>query len=188
MQDYLLETRKQLNLNKIKIRKADILDMDLILAIIDACRDELNHSGIAQWTEEYPDTELIISDILSNEAYVLEFYSTVVAYMVLNDKQDEEYKLINWKINSDNVLVVHRLAVNPKFQGRGFGKYLMNYAEGLSLEKSKDSIRLDVYSANKYTISFYEKRDYKFCGEVFFKYRNEAFLCYEKIFKSKYAT
>lgn len=81
------------------------------------------------------------------------------------------------------VLIIHRLAVHPLFQNQGFAKRLMDFAEDYAINENFSSIRLDAYSANEKVLRFYEAREYKKRGEVYFPDRKLPFYCYEKLFK-----
>ena len=101
--------------------------------------------------------------------------------MVLNEKQDQEYKEIGWSTaDEDKNIVVHRLAVHPLEQGKGIGRMLADFAEQWAKENHYDAIRLDTYSQNPRNQKFYMKRGYKDLGSVFLQYKKEhPYYCYE---------
>lgn len=76
-------------------------------------------------------------------------------------------------INKDNRLVgsiigaydgrtlsVHRLAVHPRIQRKGYGKKLLNALEDLAKKHKIRKISLQVHFANKQVIEFYKKQGY----------------------------
>lgn len=70
--------------------------------------------------------------------------------------------------------------VDPKYQGKGYARKLMDFADKFANENNYSSIRLDVYSQNKRVIKFYEKRKYFIRGNVNFPEREHPFYCMEK--------
>jgi ribosomal protein S18 acetylase RimI-like enzyme len=78
-------------------------------------------------------------------------------------------------------LVIHRLAINPVQQGKGFAKRLISFAEGEILRMDFKSIRLDAFSGNLKALMLYEGMGYQKRGEVNFPGRNLPFICFEKI-------
>lgn len=76
--------------------------------------------------------------------------------------------------------MIHRLVVDPKYQGKGYARRLMDFAEKFAKENNYSSIRLDAYSQNKRVIDFYEKRQYFIRGNVNFPEREYPFHCMEK--------
>ena len=96
--------------------------------------------------------------------------------------KDEVYNSTNWLTEDHKNLYIHRLAVHPKFQKKGIGNKLMDYAESTAKKLNFISIRLDTFSQNKSNNKFYESRGYKKLGDVFFRKQSEfPFHCYEKI-------
>src|SRR5690606_34145984 len=167
-------------LNKM-IRLANRKDIETIVKIYDSCRAELINRKIFQWTNEYPNITNVVSDIEKLELYVIDSTETIQGVVCLNDFQDKEYETVNWGLKSTKVLVVHRLAVSPNFQGKGCAGKLMDFAENFALENGFEVIRLDSYIPNKAVTRFYLNRGYKICGAVFFPGRTEPFNCYEKV-------
>lgn len=108
-----------------------------------------------------------------------------VGVIAINEIQDEEYKSIHWQNNDGKILVIHRLAIHPRSQKRGLAKQLMDFAEDYAVTNNYSSVRLDAYSGNQRVLRFYENRDYKKQGEVFFPKRILPFYCYEKQIKQK---
>ena len=79
-------------------------------------------------------------------------------------------------------IYVHRLAVDPKYQGKGYGIKLMDFIEENALKKGYKSIRLDTFSKNKRNINFYKKRGYLKIEDIYFPNQSiYPFYCLEKI-------
>ncbi|WP_250433505.1 GNAT family N-acetyltransferase [Hanstruepera flava] len=164
------------------IRKATNLDIDTILDITNACALFMIKNGIYQWNASYPNRKVFEKDVSRGELYVLENHDDIVGCIVISTYMDEEYHAVKWLTESNNSFYIHRLAILPKHQGKGFAQQLMSFAEKLAIENSYNSIRLDTFSQNIRNQKFYELRGYKKLGEIFFlKQSKYPFYCYELV-------
>ncbi len=57
---------------------------------------------------------------------------------------------------------INYLAVAPKFQKSGYGRQIMEYAEGLLRERGCPKINFQVRSTNKQVIEFYQRIGFSF--------------------------
>jgi GNAT superfamily N-acetyltransferase len=162
-----------------QIELADNRDINLIMQLITAAIQEMNTNGIDQWDNIYPDREQIQSDITAKTLYKCISGDQILGIIVLNRIASPEYNLINWDDSGANFLVVHRLTVHPKFQGKGIAKELMNFAESFAGINNLRSIRLDAFTKNPFAIKLYEKLHFNSKGIV--KFRKGNFCCFEKV-------
>ena len=164
------------------IRKATIKDIDSILIITKACAAYMIENGIFQWNEHYPNKTDFENDTLKDELYVFEYQSNIVGCMVISTYMDEEYLPIKWLTTNKNNVYIHRLAIHPKYQGKGYAKQFMDFAETHAVNNNFQSVRLDTFSQNKRNQKFYELRNYKKMGEIYFpKQSKHPFYCYELV-------
>ncbi len=164
------------------IRKATLKDIDRIISIAKACASFMIDKGIYQWNEHYPNKAAFKNDVLRNELYVIEEDKTIVGCVVVSSFMDEEYIPVSWLTESNRNIYIHRLAIHPKYQGKGYAKKLMDFAEKFAKENNYTSVRLDTFSQNKRNQKFYELRNYKRLGDIYFpKQSNHPFYCYELI-------
>ena len=95
---------------------------------------------------------------------------------------DEEYIPVKWLTPNKNNIYIHRLAIHPNLQGKGYAQQLMDFAEQFAIENNYSSIRLDTFSQNKRNQKFYELRGYKRLGDIYFPKQSEfPFHCYELV-------
>ncbi len=167
------------------IEKATISQLDNIFQIFKDCRVKMESEGIFQWTEHYPAIEIIANDIRDGYLYCLNKSEETVGVINISDIQEQEYKSVHWQNNDGKILVIHRLAVHPKFQKQGFAKKLMDFAEDYAVRNHYSSVRLDAFSGNDIVLRFYENSGYQKRGAVFFPGRELPFYCYEKQLKQK---
>ena len=145
----------------------------------------MRENGIDQWDENYPDYASIERDLKTETLFAFRDGEAILGIVVLNETQDEEYGEINWSTSeSDQNLVVHRLAVDPTHQGKGIARKIMDFAENFARERQYDSIRLDTFSQNPRNQRFYINRGYTDLGSVYLKYKKEhPYVCYELLLK-----
>ena len=164
------------------IRKATTLDIDAILKITKACAKHMINNSIYQWNDHYPNPKIFKKDIERNELYVYELENTILGCIVITTLVDAEYIPVKWLTPNNKNIYVHRLAIHPDYQGKGYAQELMGFAEKFAKEVNYTSIRLDTFSKNKRNQLFYELRGYKKLEEIFFHNQSEyPFYCYELV-------
>jgi ribosomal protein S18 acetylase RimI-like enzyme len=164
------------------INKSSVQDLEQLLFIVKSCGQNLIEQGIFQWNENYPSKAVLLEDIALQQIWKLEEGNSIVGLIVLTEIEDAEYQHVKWLTKNDKNLYIHRLAVHPNFQGKGFAQKLMNFAENYALENGYKSIRLDTFSQNKRNLQFYEKRNYIKLESIYFPNQSAfPFYCYEKI-------
>lgn len=164
------------------IKKASKQDLDQLLTVVKSCGKNLIDQGIFQWNEEYPKREDLLEDIELQELWKLEDKDSIIGLIVLTENEDTEYHNVKWLTKNHKNLYIHRLAVHPKFQGKGYAQKLMAFAEKYARENGYSSIRLDTFSENKRNLKFYEQRNYVKLESIYFPKQSAfPFYCYEKI-------
>lgn len=164
------------------IEKASERDLGNIFALTKSCAKLLISQGIFQWNEHYPSKEVLLNDIKLKQIWKCVINNKLVGIIVLTEVEDEDYKRVKWLTNNQNNLYVHRLAIHPDYQGEGYARKLMGFAEQYAVDKKYNSIRLDTFSQNKRNQRFYEKRNYVKLSEIFLPNQSEfPFYCYEKV-------
>ena len=105
-----------------------------------------------------------------------------VGSISITPEMDEEYNSIKWLTSNNKNLYIHRLAVHPEMQRKGYAQKLMNFAEGYAKKNNYISIRLDTFSKNFRNQRFYEQRGYQRLENVYFPQQSQdPFYCYELI-------
>ena len=163
-----------------RIRAAKIQDIPEIIEVTKACAAYLIDNGIFQWNDQYPTEAAFIKDISRSELYVLLDGDRIIGMITITTLIDEEYKPVKWLTKNANSVYIHRLAVHPKYQGKGNARRLMDYAEKYAVQRGFDSVRLDTFSKNSRNQRFYEERGYVRLEDVYFQNQSEdPFHCYE---------
>lgn len=176
---YDTKTRKT-EKDQLKIEKGKLSEINQLFQIYLNGKNDLEKNGIYQWTNNYPTRSILESDLEKRVLFVLRNDKEIIGAINISEEQEPEYETIKWKFDSSQVLVIHRLVIDPKYQGKGYAKKLMDFAEKFAEENNYSSIRLDAYSQNKRVIDFYKKRKYFIRGDVNFLEREYPFHCMEK--------
>ena len=167
---------------QLMIRKGILNDIDTILNLTKACAADMIQQNIFQWNEFYPNAEAFRKDIKRSECYVLEIENNIIGCITVTTLMDEEYIPVEWLTANKNNIYIHRLAVHPKHQGKGYAQELIQFAEQYAKENKYQSIRLDTFSQNKRNVKFYELLGYKKLGDIYFpKQSKYPFHCYELV-------
>ncbi len=164
------------------IEKAIHSDLEKLFTITQSCGKYLIENNIFQWNDFYPSKEVLENDIKFQQIWKLEIESKIIGMIVLTEMVDIEYENIKWLTENNNNLYVHRLAVEPKFQGKGYAQKLMDFAENFAIQNKYSSIRLDTFSQNQRNQRFYKQRNYVQLESIYLPNQSEfPFYCFEKI-------
>ena len=88
---------------------------------------------------------------ISTLFFFVYYNNEVAGYLKVNanDAQSEEM--------GDGSLEIERIYIKNKFQKHGLGKYLLNKAIEIAMEKNKKKVWLGVWEKNQNAIAFYNK-------------------------------
>ena len=161
------------------INLAVISEIDPIISLIKDAIQKMESEGIHQWDEIYPTKEIFSLDIAAASLFAARMENGIAGVVVLNDEQSKEYNSLSWRDDHGKPLIVHRLCVNPVFQGQRVATKLMQFAEDFAKERKYSSIRLDAFVNNMISVRLYDSLGYQRIGIVHF--RKGEFYCYEKV-------
>ena len=168
------------------IQKAIFSDLKQIYSLTKKCAQTLIGKGIFQWNDAYPSKVVIKNDIQLQQIWKWEENNQIIGIIVLTEIEDIEYENVQWLTKNSKNLYIHRLAVHPKFQGKGFAQQLMNFAENYAKTNQYVSVRLDTFSQNLRNMKFYEERNYNRLEAIYFPKQSEfPFYCYELVLNEK---
>ncbi|MBR9921104.1 MAG: GNAT family N-acetyltransferase [Bacteroidetes bacterium] len=163
------------------IRLGVSTDLSALITMYNRVTDHLFKQGLKQWHNDYPGEKALRKDLNQSSLFLYEINSQIVGSVVLDTQQDPQYKDIAWQYESEKVLVIHRLAVDPAFSGRGIAQSLCKLCEQVGQEAGFEVIRLDAFRANDRSNIFYQKMGYrKTKGYCQFDYQDLPCDCYEK--------
>jgi len=112
----------------------------------------------------YPSDSFLTDSIQNGELYMLTDGNTLCACVILNDKCNEGYNGCKWSIicEQNEILIPHALAVDPKLQGKGIGKIVVQHIIDLARAEHKKAVRLDVLGACKAAERLYISCGFRF--------------------------
>lgn len=171
----------------LKMMTATTKDLNRIDGLYNSCIEKLNKKGIFQWDERYPNIETYKSSINTNSHYIFMDDEVLVASVILNEIQAEEWNIVSWNYKDEKTLVIHALAINPFCQGKGYGQQVLELCQRYAINNHYKVIRLDAFSENPVALNLYKKNEFKKAGEVTFDYKPEGhqlYFCYDKLLVS----
>ena len=167
--------------DSVVIVKGGAADVCAVMGMVQACVRQMIAQGIHQWDDVYPDRGTIERDIAEQTLFVARDGQALCGMIVVDENQSAEYVQVTWQYVAEKVLVVHRLAVAPTWQGRGLASRLMSFAEDYGRRYGYGAIRLDTFVHNPTALGLYTKRQYRRAGTV--RFRKGEFYCLEKSLK-----
>ncbi|MER3328204.1 MAG: GNAT family N-acetyltransferase [Candidatus Kapaibacterium sp.] len=165
------------------IIKATQLHLPQILDLNTKIIDFMYSRGFTHWSESYPSEAIYRRDIMRNSQYVYIIDDTIRGIVSYDTQHHELFDTLDWNPNHKSAYFVHRLAVDPEFQGRGIANELMEFSENNAREDNIDSIRLGAFKGYSEVVGFYKKRGYEVRGEILFDVSNTTFFGMEKSLK-----
>jgi len=158
--------------------KPDETIVPSVMKLITRAIARLDEMGIHQWDSIYPDEGTIKADIHKGTLHALMNKDKLAGILVLSEYQDPEYDEIQWEVPDTRPLILHRLCLDPEYQGKGISKLMMKHVEEFALENHYRSIRLDAFVENPISLKLYKSLGYSIRGTV--NFRKGQFYCFEK--------
>lgn len=152
--------------DKMEIRLAFPNEVDAIMQVIEEAKKCLAEAGSTQWQNGYPNTDTIIEDIISGQAYVALEEGELLAYAAVTKSPEKAYETIydgSWEGRESEYLVFHRIAVASDVQGQGVAQ---TFLEGLIEGFYYLDFRSDTHAKNKAMQHIFEKLGFKQVGKV----------------------
>ena len=152
----------------LRFRKGAECDLERIMELVADAQNWFRGQGVDQWQDGYPTREIILSDIVGGENYIVEHNGVVVATCVISFAGEPTYNEIKGKgwLNGNRYAVVHRIAVADEFRRKGIAKEILHYAEELSVGQGVADIRIDTHRDNVAMRSLLKKLGYTHCGRI----------------------
>ena len=146
------------------IRKATVEDISAIAALYNEAIDyEDSHIKYTSWKKGiYPTADTARFGIKNDSLYVFEDNGTLLASVILDNRQPPEYRNVEWGVcaKHNEVLVIHTLCVHPSCAGLGIGSAIIEFAKQLAQKTNCVAIRLNTTSRNTLASRFYEKNGF----------------------------
>ncbi|WP_312075983.1 GNAT family N-acetyltransferase [Chryseobacterium sp.] len=152
---------------KIELRMAELPEVDKIWEIIQQAIERRKSEGSDQWQNGYPNRDTIHSDVTKKFGYVLTVDDEIAVYTALIMNDEPAYSSIEGAWLSDGeFVVIHRVAVDEKFHGKGLVKILFDKIEDFTRAQDIHSLKVDTNFDNIAMLKILENKGYSYCGEV----------------------
>ncbi len=121
-------------------------DLGKIADLAKVVREDMILNGLNQWLGNYPGYDNFYQDLTSNGLFVYWQENVVIGSVTILVENEVAYKEVLWE--TKKALVVHRILVDPKLQGHGYGKELLNYAIKMAIDQGFEAIKIDTHPDN----------------------------------------
>lgn len=168
----LAEVKKEQGRKKltqtVAYRRAEEADLPRIMEIVGDARRSLKRHGVDQWQGEYPTEAAFRADIGRGECYVMTHGEDTAAFFVLSALEEPSYADIKdgkWTAGA-SYCVLHRAAVAAEYRGSGMSDRLIRFAEELTAEHGRKSLRVDTHRKNKSMQTLLRENGFRYRGNI----------------------
>lgn len=144
------------------IRKATEKDIPAAMELFTAAKSIMRSDGnMTQWEGNYPNEEIVLSDISKGGAHIVDHDGKRVAYFALLPSPEPTYSSINGKWLDDTApyFVIHRIASSP--ESHGVFREIIEYALSVS-----GNLRIDTHRDNRIMRHVIERAGFSYCGVI----------------------
>lgn len=145
-------------------------EINICTQIIDEGKAFQKEQGFVQWTDDYPNMDIIKKDIQNNKGYVIKVNEEIAGYMCIDFGGEPAYDTIEGQWQTEKpYAVVHRMAFRSAFRGIGLAETAFRLVATLCLAKGIHSIRIDTDFSNTRMQHILEKSGFTRRGIVVFQ-------------------
>lgn len=165
-----------------ELRRSNKADIPSIMHIIHQAQAQFKDAGIDQWQNHYPNESTIRNDIDKGESFLVYHDNSIIGTFVLSFRNEDTYDHIydgHW-LSKDGYAVIHRIAIDNDFKGKGFATQIMMMIEEICLINKIFSIKIDTHEDNKVMRNMLIKNGFEYCGTILLRDGNKRFA-YEKL-------
>ena len=105
---------------------------------------------------------MILDSIDKGDLYVLADGEEIAVCVIANDEKVEGYADAPWQVDSDDIIVLHVLAVHPDHRGKGLARKLIENVIEQERNAGKKALRLDVIENNTSAEKLYQKLGFRY--------------------------
>lgn len=167
----------------IQAEKDDLYEVGMIYERI---HEDLNQSiNYPRWPRGiYPTEESALEAIDKKELYILKDDNKIIGSVILNHDQDLGYENVDWQVlaKDNEVMVIHTLAINPLYKGKGYAGIMIRKIKQLAIWKDCLALRLDLTQGNLPARNLYQKHGFYFTG-IADLHRQSAGIDYSEMFE-----
>ena len=170
-------------MKNLEIRTAKSSDLLGIMYLLRQCILDMNIRGNMHWNMHYPNYDIVSKDIEKESLFIIKSKGFLIGMFVLNNEQVEAYHSVDWKAGANKSLVIHRMAIHPKWKGQDIESKMLSFIEEYTSENGYDAIRLDLFGGKEEEVNFFKSNAFEEKGEFLMEYQKVPFKCFEKSVK-----
>lgn len=166
------------------LRKAKRNDLVRVMEITRAVVPLMQAAGNTQWSDVYPGLPRFEQDCNNGSLYVYEEEGGIRGFVVVDDEHPEAYGGIGWEVPRAKSAAMHRMAVDPGSQGKGFAGHMVKSVESMLVDAGYAAIHTDTSLENGKMQYQFEKQGFEFRGRLHLdENEDDWYVAYEKVFK-----
>ncbi|MCR5277914.1 MAG: GNAT family N-acetyltransferase [Lachnospiraceae bacterium] len=152
-----------------QIRKCKTEEVAAVGAFYDTVVEYLDsHTNYPKWQYKiYPSEEYVRAMTAEGFQYICKEDGKTVAAFVLNRDPEGDYQKGKWSVDLQDgeFMVIHALAVDPKFHKTGLGKKIIEFCIDTARRSGCKAIRLDIVPDNIPAKHLYESVGFTYVGD-----------------------
>lgn len=155
-------------INHFQMKRATEKDTTEILTLLLNTAKWFQEKGFMQWNAllEGIDSHHTEEKILNGDVFVYRCDGIIAGMvMLLQSPSEWDEKLWGKLSMDDDVIYLHRIAINRKYANEGLGEKILKWAGQRNLFEGKHRIRLDCLAQNAFLNTYYENAGYTYLGE-----------------------
>ncbi len=162
----------------VKCLTAQPADLSEIWKLLQEAIIRRKEDGSSQWQDGYPNIQSLENDIKSQNGLVFWNEGEIAGYAALIFEIEPAYEELHTWEKGSPYAVVHRVAVGNKFLNKGIATEIFRNIENSVVQHKIESIRVDTNFDNYGMLRIFDKLNYIYRGEVYF--RGSARKAFEK--------
>lgn len=143
------------------IREGITSDSGLVTSIYSRIHDAEERGELSTgWVRGvYPTLQTAQEAVARGDLFVLESDGEIAGTAIINQEQHESYSSGHWLHGAapSEVMVLHTLAVDPRFSGVGFGRRFLRFYAEYALARGCAYLRMDTNAINARARKFYKR-------------------------------
>lgn len=171
---------------ELELIQAEDNDLYEVGMIYQRIHDDLSQTiNYPRWPRGiYPTEESAQEAIDKKELYILKDDQKIIGSVILNHDQDLGYEDVEWQVlaKDNEVMVIHTLAIDPLYKGKGYAGLMIHKIKQLAFVKQCLALRLDLTQGNLPARNLYQKHGFYFTG-IADLHRQSAGIDYSEMFE-----
>ncbi|WP_194165574.1 GNAT family N-acetyltransferase [Oceanobacillus sp. CFH 90083] len=167
----------------IEIRNGNLDDFQAVMQIINKAKNKLAESGSPQWSDEdSPKEDEIKLEIEKGNNYLFTINEKIIGTAIVTNEAEEAYSTINygdWDSSQENYFTIHKFAVNPDVNGKGYGKIFLKLLLFICKEEGAPEIRIDTHPKNRAMQKIILSAGFTFKGIIHLPFPNGERYAYQ---------